>query len=137
MEIPQIDRSNYLKGLLITAKKNQHLTDKEIEIIKKFSDRLGFSRDFFEEVINNLLINKYISEEPIKFSNIRIAISFIEDALRLTLADELFSVSEIQWLRETAKINSIAPGWIDKKLKVLKLKPRKPIGAEFALYSLI
>jgi len=137
MEIPQIERSNYLKGLLITAKKNQHLTDKEIEIIKKFSDRLGFSRDFFEEVINNLLINKYISEEPIKFSNIRIAISFIEDALRLTLADELFSVSEIQWLRETAKINSIAPGWIDKKLKVLKLKPRKPSGAEFALYSLI
>jgi len=137
MEIPQIDRSNYLKGLLITAKKNQHLTDKEIEIIKKFSDRLGFSRDFFEEVINNLLINKYISEEPIKFSNIRIAISFIEDALRLTLADELFSVSEIQWLRETAKINSITQEWIDKKLKVLQLKPRKPSGAEFALYSLI
>jgi len=137
MEIPQIDRSNYLKGLLITAKKNQHLTDKEIEIIKKFSDRLGFSRDFFEEVINNLLINKYISEEPIKFSNIRIAISFIEDALRLSLADELFSVNEIQWLRETAKINSITQEWIDKKLKVLQLKPRKPSGAEFALYSLI
>ena len=137
MEIPQIDRSNYLKGLLITAKKNQHLTEKEKEIIKKFSDRLGFSQDFFEEVINNLLINKYISEEPIKFSNIRIAISFIEDALRLTLADELFSVSEIQWLRETAKINSITPEWIDKKLKTLKLEIRKPSGAEFALYSLI
>ncbi|HLG32086.1 MAG TPA: hypothetical protein VI362_03530 [Ignavibacteriaceae bacterium] len=137
MEIPQIDRSNYLKGLLITAKKNQQLTEKEKEIIRKFSNRLGFSQDFFEEVINNLLINKYINEDPIKFSNIRIAISFIEDALRLTLADEIFSESEIQWLRETGKINSIAPEWIDKKLKTLKLKLHRPSGAEFALYSLI
>ena len=51
MEIPQIDRSNYLKGLLITAKKNQQLTEKEKEIIRKFSNRLGFSQDFFEEVL--------------------------------------------------------------------------------------
>mgnify|MGYP000430034308 FL=1 len=67
MEIPQIDRSNYLKGLLITARKDNQLNETEISIIKKFSSRLGFSSDFFEETISHLLGNKYITEEPIKF----------------------------------------------------------------------
>ena len=46
MDIPQIDRSNYLKGLLITAKVDKQLTDPEKKIIKEFSDKLGFSSDF-------------------------------------------------------------------------------------------
>lgn len=137
MEISLVDRSNYLKGLLITAKKDQQLTETEKGIIKQFSNRLGFSHEFYEETINNLLTNNYINEDPIKFSDTIIAKSFIEDALRLILADEVFSESEIHWLRETAKINSITPEWIDKKFKDLKLKPSRPGTAEFALYSLI
>jgi hypothetical protein len=137
MEIPQIDRSNYLKGLLITAKRDNQLSDAERKIIKEFSDRLGFSSDFYEEVTENLLSNQYISEEPIKFSNIKIAKSFIEDALRLTLADNVFSEKEIEWIRDIAKINSIEPSWIDKKLKELKSKTHLLGSAEFALYSLI
>ena len=79
MEIPQIDRSNYLKGMLITARKDNQLNETEISIIKKFAKRLGFSSDFFEETISHLLENKYITEEPIKFSSQDIAKSFIED----------------------------------------------------------
>ena len=55
MQIPQLDRSNYLKGLLITARKDEQLTDSEKNMIRKLSERLGFSLDFFEETINNLL----------------------------------------------------------------------------------
>ena len=69
MKIPQLDRSSYLKGLLITARKDNQLTESEISIIKKFASRLGFSTDFLEETISHLLGNKYITEEPIKFSD--------------------------------------------------------------------
>jgi len=41
MNIPVLDRSNYLKGLFITAKLDKELSQKEKEILKKISDKLG------------------------------------------------------------------------------------------------
>lgn len=49
MNIPIIDRSKYLKGLFITAKLDKELTDKEIDILKKISDKLGFARTSFKK----------------------------------------------------------------------------------------
>jgi len=49
MNIPVLDRSNYLKGLLITAKLDKSLTDKEKEIIKVGGKRV--SPKEIEEVI--------------------------------------------------------------------------------------
>ena len=120
MNIPQIDRSNYLKGLLITAKVDKKLTDTEKKIIKKFSDKLGFSSDFYEETINNLLGNEYINEDPIVFSNTKIAKSFIQDGLNLALIDDELSDVEMNWLVATAKVNSIDENWVNKKLIDLK-----------------
>lgn len=137
MEIPQIDRSNYLKGLLITAKIDKQLTDPEKKIIKHFSDKLGFSPDFYEEIINNLLANKYIKEEPIVFSNIKIARSFVEDGLNLALADDKVDDLELNWLKATAKANFIKEHWVNQKLNELKSSPRLFGNTEFALYSLI
>lgn len=137
MEIPQIDRSSYLKGLLITARKDNQLTDAEKSIIKKLAIRLGFSSDFFEEAISNLLDNKYITEEAIKFSNQDIAKSFIEDALKLSLSDKIITENEIDWLKETSKENGIQEIWFNKKLNDFKSKPHLMRKVEFALYSLI
>ena len=137
MEIPQIDRSSYLKGLLITARKDNQLSEAEKSIIKKLAIRLGFSSDFFDETISNLLENKYITEEPIKFSNQDIARSFIEDALKLALSDKIISENEIDWLKEITKENSIEDDWFNKKLKEFKSKPHLMRKVEFALYSLI
>lgn len=137
MEIPQIDRSNYLKGLLITAKVDKQLTDPEKKIIKQFSDKLGFSSDFCEEIINSLLANEYIKEEPIVFSNTKIARSFIEDGLNLALADDRVDDLELKWLISTAKANSIDERWVNRKLTELKSSPRLFGNTEFALFSLI
>jgi len=137
LEIPQIDRSSYLKGLLITARKDNQLSEAEKSIIKKLAIRLGFSSDFFDETISNLLENKYITEEPIKFSNQDIARSFIEDALKLALSDKIISENEIDWLKEITKENSIEDDWFNKKLKEFKSKPHLMRKVEFALYSLI
>jgi hypothetical protein len=137
MNIPQIDRSNYLKGLLITAKIDKQLSDPEKKIIKHFSDKLGFSSDFYEETISSLLANEYIKEEPIVFSNIKIAMSFIEDGLNLALADAKLDAMELKWLTATAKANLIDESWVNQKLNELKSTPRLFGNTEFALYSLI
>jgi len=137
LDIPQLDRSSYLKGLLITARKDNQLTESEISIIKKFATRLGFSSDFFEETISHLLENKYITEEPVKFSEKNIAKSFIEDGLKLALSDNLIGKDELSWLNETAKTNGIDDQWVNKKMKEIQSKPNLIGKMDFALFSLI
>lgn len=137
MEIPQLDRSSYLKGLLITARKDNQLSETEISIIKKIATRLGFSSDFFEETISNLLHNKYITEEPIIFSDKSIAKSFIEDGLKLALSDDKISDDETNWLKETASKNDIDEEWVSKKMKEIQSKPHLLGKMDFALFSLI
>ncbi|MDH3267853.1 MAG: hypothetical protein OEM46_03260 [Ignavibacteria bacterium] len=137
MEIPQLDRSSYLKGLLITARKDNQLTESEISMIKKFATRLGFSSDFFNETISNLLENKFITEEPIKFSRQDIAKSFIEDGLKLALSDNVIGKDELSWLNETAKTNGIDDQWVYKKMKEIQSKPNLISKMDFALFSLI
>lgn len=137
MDIPQIDRSNYLKGLLITARKDKQLTETEKDILKNISAKLGFSTDFLNEITANLLVNKYITEDPIKFSSQNIAKSFIEDGLKLAYSDNNISGDEMKWLLSTASINGIEKEWIKKKLTEIKSSPKLASTMEFALFSLI
>lgn len=137
MPVPQLDRSNYLKGLLIIARKDKLLSEIEKKVLKELSDKLGFSSDFYEETITNLLNNKYLTEEPVKFSTRKIARSFIEDGLRLAWSDNVITDDEIQWLKETAGINGLDKNWVDHKLEEIKTKPHLLIRNEFALYGLI
>lgn len=137
MDIPQLDRSSYLKGLLITARKDNQLSESEISIIKKIATRLGFSSDFFNETISNLLENRYITEEPIKFSEQNIAKSFIEDGLKLALSDESLHDDEMNWLKDTAKENGLNEEWFNKKMKEIQSKPHLIGKIDFALFSLI
>jgi hypothetical protein len=137
MNIPIIDRSNYLKGLFITAKIDKELTDKEKDILKKISDKLGFAADFFHETIRSLLTNKYIIEEPIVFSNQEIAQSFIKDAVKLASVNGLVTDAEINWLKKTADVNKINSSFVEKEFKSFQDTPRSLVGSDFALYSII
>jgi hypothetical protein len=137
MNIPIIDRSNYLKGLFITAKLDKELTDKEKDILKKISDKLGFASDFFQETIRSLLSNKYIIEEPIIFSDQEIARSFIKDAVKLACVNDLVTEAEISWLKKTADVNKISIDFVEKEFSSFKETPRSILGSEFALYSII
>ena len=137
MNIPLIDRSNYLKGLFITAKLDKELSQAEKDILKKISDKLGFASDFFQETTRSLLSNKYIIEEPIIFSSQVIASSFLKDAIKLACANDLVSEEEINWLKKTADINKINSGFVEKEFKTYKEAPRSKVGIDFALYSII
>ncbi len=137
MEITQLDKSNYLKGLLIVAKKDNQLTDQEKKILTSIAIKLGFAKDFYEDTIRSLLANKYIIENPIKFSNKKIAESFVSDGLKLAYADNIVSDKEISWLRSTALENELNEDWFQNKNKKIKEAASNQTNSEFALLSII
>lgn len=137
MDIPIKDKSNYLKGLLIVAKKDKQLADSEKKIIRGIGEKLGFASDFYEDVLKDLLSNEYIIEDPIRFSNVKIARSFIDDGLKLAYSDNKISDVEIDWLSETAKHNNIDDIWFNEKLEFYKNSSDSFSMTDFALFSII
>lgn len=137
MEISIIDKSNYLKGLLITARKDNQLTETEKKLLKEISLKLGFASDFYEDIIKSLLNNKYIKDDPIIFSNKKIAESFVDDGLKLAYSDNQVSDNEINWLRTTSEANGIGKKWFEEKLALHKNSPGLLQNTDFALYSII
>ena len=119
MEISIRDKSDYLRGLLITAKKDNQLTEQEKNMIRHCAQTLGFARDFYEDSLKNLLENKYISEEPILFVEKEIAESFIVDGLKMALSDDSIGSKEIEWLKSVAIKNNIDERWFSEKVKNL------------------
>ncbi len=137
MEIPAKDKSSYLKGLLILAKRDNVLTESEENIIKDIAQRLGFSTDFYEYTLQNLLQNEYLTEEPVKFSEMKLSYSFIIDGLKLAHSDNKLDDSEINWLRQTASVNNISMQWFDNKLAEIKIKSFQKPNRDFEIFSLI
>lgn len=136
MNIPLLDRSNYLKGLFITAKLDRQLSENEKEILKKFSDKLGFAKDFYDETVRGLLSNKYLAEDTIIFSDKNIAKSFISDSVKLIFSDGSDTQKELEWLRKIASANMIEDDFIDNQINLIKHQP-KLLSSDFALFSII
>jgi hypothetical protein len=83
--------------LFIAVKLDGQLNIRQREILKIISDRLGFSRDFYEETIRNLLRNNYIKEEILLFSSKEIAVSFINDAFNISSFKNNLKEKRIDW----------------------------------------
>ena len=137
MEILTQDRSSYLKGLLIIAKKDNVLAKAEESIIRQLAKRLGFPASFYEETLQSLLSNDYLSEDPLKFSDEKLSHTFIIDGLILAYSDNVFDEREIDWLRQTAELNNINTQWFGDKAKEVQRNSIAGVKTEFALYSII
>ena len=137
MKLNDLDKSSYLKGLLILAKRDKVLAESEVQIIKDIASRLGFSSDFYEYTLQNLIENEFLTEEPVQFSDKNIAQSFILDGFRLAHSDSHLDDREIGWLHDTANKNNIDTEWFNSKLKEIKSKPNQLPLTEFALFSII
>jgi uncharacterized tellurite resistance protein B-like protein len=137
MEILIQDKSSYLKGLLIIAKKDKVLAEAEESIIRQLAKKLGFSESFYEETLQSLLSNEYLSEDPLKFSDEKLSHSFIIDGLMLAYSDNVFDEREIDWLRQTAELNNIKLQWFQDKAKEVQRNSIADVNTEFALYSII
>jgi uncharacterized tellurite resistance protein B-like protein len=137
MEILAQDKSSYLKGLLIIAKKDNALAESEESIIRQLAKRLGFSESFYEETLQNLLSNDYLDEGPLKFVSEKLSHSFIIDGLMLAYSDNLLNKSEIEWLRQTAEVNCINLSWFEEKVEEMQNKAGSGTINKFALDSII
>jgi DnaJ-domain-containing protein 1 len=103
-----LDQSNYLKGLVILARQDRRLVDNEREVIRNVAQRFGFSRDFYEEVLRNLMTNRFIKDDPFHFSSQEIAESFLLDGFHLALSDNSLDNTELTWLKRVAAANEIS-----------------------------
>lgn len=107
MEISLIDRSLYLKGLMLLIRKDGEIQDEEKNMMLCAGEMLGFDKGFCEDTIEEILHNKHIVDEPPLFSSTGIARSFVRDGLRIALTDGRAHESELQWLKAVADVNGI------------------------------
>lgn len=137
MNISVIDKSNYLRGLLILAKKDIHISQFEKKIIYNAGIQLGFSSSFCEEILKTLLHNESLCDDPVKFINSKVAKSFISDGLILSSAGRQISPAQIIWLKKSADINGINSVWFKEELLKCKRKTNYPASTQLTLYSII
>lgn len=120
MEFTVLDKSKYLKGLLIVSRKDESLTSQERELISEAGNRFGFAKEFYEEALNNILRNEHVKDEPLIFSNQAIAKMFILDGFKLAYIDTDNPVEELDWLKNTAKANNLGEEWFNNSLMLYK-----------------
>lgn len=111
MKITIVEGSNYFRGLLLLISKDHKISEPEIVLMKRIGKALGFEKDFCNDAIHEILENRFILEEPPKFSTKELAKKFIKDGLMLAGSDNENHSSEEAWLELIAKNNDIEIEW--------------------------
>jgi hypothetical protein len=137
MSIALVDKSSYLRGLLILARKDNHISKIQKTIILNAGKQLGFSSEFCEENLNTLLYNQCLCEDPVKFNSYAVAKSFIADGLKLTCSGKSIIDAELSWLRQAAEINSVDLKWFNEQVKKFSYLINTDVPTQLTLYSII
>lgn len=133
-----LDKSNYLKGLLILIGKDRSISEEEKKAIRRLGKILGFDAKFCEDAMNELLENEYIVEEPPKFSTKEVALSFIKDGINLACSDGSYHLPELNWLISIADKNGIDKMWcIDEFDKTKSTADKNSLTDNFEVTALI
>ena len=111
-----LDRSNYVKGLLLMIGKDKKITDEERDFLHRAAEMLSFNKKFIESAVNELFENKYLGNEPPVFSQKQYAEAFLRDAIKLAFADNDLSSKEFDWLQSTAAANGLTNEWLKNEL---------------------
>ncbi len=112
-----LDRSNYFKGLLILAIKDNVIVEEEEKLLMSAGSKLGFEKMFCHNAIQQSLENEYLTQTPPVFSDKRIAEQFLEDGLKLAISDSVFDPYELQWLHSVADVNNVSKEWLSNKIE--------------------
>jgi hypothetical protein len=124
MKISLLDRSLYLKGLMLLIRKDRQIDVAETALVMRIGKILGFEKKFCENVIAELLDNKYIVDEPPHFSAPDIAGSFIRDGIRLASVDGQIHEKEFLWLKAVAEVNGLEEKFCDESIIAAAIKKR-------------
>ena len=98
MNITILDKSLYLRGLLLLVSKDKVITESEKMYVMEAGKSLGFEKKFCENAVGEILENEFISDIPPKFSSREIAEYFINDGLTIALSDFDLHAEELDWL---------------------------------------
>jgi hypothetical protein len=117
MKISLLDRSLYLKGLMLLIRKDRKIDAAEKTMALRIGKILGFEKKFCENVIEELMDNKYIVDVPPRFSAPDIAKCFIKDGFKLSSIDGQIHEKEFVWLKAVAQTNGLEDTWYDDSVK--------------------
>ena len=117
MKNDYLDRSSYVKGLLLLIGKDKRITDEERDFLHRVGTALSFNKKFIEQAINELFENKYLGNEPPVFSQKQYAEAFLRDAIKLVFVDNELSNEEFDWLQSIAVSNGLSNEWLKNELK--------------------
>lgn len=107
-----LDRSNYVRGLLLLIGKDRKITDAERNFLCTIAKILDFNEGFIENALNELLENAYLDHEPPVFSQKQYAEAFLQDAIQLALIDRDMSTEELNWVHSAAAANKVSEEWL-------------------------
>ena len=111
-----LDRSHYLKGMLLLIGKDKKITNSERVFLHSIGKTFSFNKKFIEGAINELFENKYLGNEPPVYSQKQYAEAFLRDAIQLALVDNDLSSEEFDWLHSIAVSNDLSDEWLKNEL---------------------
>ena len=112
MVLNALDKSNYLKGMLVLMKKRYTIEETIHRTVKYMTELLDFNQAIIDESIKALMTNNSIADDPPTFSDFQIAESFLKDGIHVVFLDGTLNFKQIDWLINTAKINNFSEQWI-------------------------
>ena len=116
-KIPLVERGNYYRGLLVLIRRDHVISSRERELMIRLGKGLDFDVRFCENAINELPKNPHIKAKAMKFSDKKIAESFLHDAISIAFADGHLHPKEWAWLRAVAAANELEEEWLEAKLR--------------------
>ena len=118
-DIPLRDRGHYYRGLLVLIRRDRIINAREHELMLKLGRTMDFDMRFCEAAIKELVKNPHIKDEPMIFSDRKVAESFVRDAVALAAVDGEIHPRELDWLKAVAAANGLKKEWVEIQLNRL------------------
>jgi len=122
-----VDKSNYLRGLLILIRKDKNVWDHEMKLFFEEGKSLGFDKSFCEESLNSLLLNININLQPPMFFSKNIAKKLLIKGIQVINDDLKIHPEKIAFLETVAKNNGLLQEWQTDLIKKIE-KKRLTVG---------
>ena len=116
-----VDRSNYLRALIILIKQDKNVWDHEMKLFFKEGSSLGFEKNFCEHSLNNLLLNINIDPEPQKFFDKNNAKKLLIKGIQVINYDIKIHPEKLAFLEAVAKNNGLLQEWQTDLIKKIKI----------------
>lgn len=132
MRMSLFEKSECFRAFLLLIGEDREITADERTLLLAIGKKLDFERRFCETAIDDLLENRFISNDPPVFSRREIAESFVRDGLRIAYLDHQLHPNELEWLARIAQQNGLAIDWMGTEIAALRER-EQPISYREAM----